>query len=441
MVTEIVSEFISTRSLLRKDAPVIVALSGGADSVALLAILTELGYDCVAAHCNFHLRGDESVRDMRHALSVADTLGVEISVRDFDVEGRRRETGESVEMACRSLRYEWFETLADRHGAQAIAVGHHREDRAETFFLNLMRGAGIHGLTAMRPRNGDVVRPLLCLSRPQIEDYLRERGLLWVDDSTNASCDYRRNVIRNKVFPALAQAFPNPADATAESMEHLDQALRIYQEAVDGILRSCRISEYEFDLAAVSARPYAATLLWEALSPYGFSYGQVRDILCAPEASGRSFIAKGGEYTAATHRGVLRISSKVKGSPREHGVTLARDIVSPIYIRVNRHPVEAFAPVADPGFAFFDDSFVISGTWTLRHPGRGDRIRVFGSGNSVLVSKILKDNGVPADKRSDIWLLCRDGEPMWIPGIRNAAGGAISPETRNYIELQYIHDI
>ena len=149
-----VADYIAAGGLLHKSAPVIVALSGGADSVALLAVLSRLGYDCRAAHCNFHLRGEESVRDMRHASYVSEKLGVDIYIRHSALPERMKETGESVEMACRSLRYAWFEELLDRDGAQATAVGHHREDRAETFMLNLLRGTGIAGLTSMRPRSG-----------------------------------------------------------------------------------------------------------------------------------------------------------------------------------------------------------------------------------------------------------------------------------------------
>lgn len=440
MVPEIVSEYIRRHSLLRKGAPVIVALSGGADSVALLSVLVELGYECVAAHCNFHLRGDESMRDMRHAVAVADVLEVEISVCDFDVDARRRDTDESVEMACRALRYDWFGKLADRNGAQAIAVGHHREDRAETFFLNLMRGAGIHGLTSMRARNGDVVRPLLCVTRAQIEDYLRARGLTWVDDSTNASCDYRRNALRNIVFPALTDHFGTPVDAVNESMEHLEQARMIYLDAVAAGLGRCRVSDNEYNLGLLCEEKCAATILLEALAPYGFTYGQVCDILREPAASGRTFIAKGGNYIAGTHRGILKISSKGDDVREDIELSMLRDIKTPVHLRIDRKPVEAFAPVDDASYAFFDAGYVSGGRWSLRHPSRGDRMRVFGSGASVLISKLLKDAEVPAAERGRVWLLCRDGAPVWVPGIRNGNAGTVSPATTEYIELQYISD-
>ncbi|MDE6854695.1 MAG: tRNA lysidine(34) synthetase TilS, partial [Muribaculaceae bacterium] len=183
---------MAEHGLLHRHAPVLVALSGGADSVALLAVLLRLGYDCRAAHCNFHLRGEESRRDMLHCRDICRKLDADLYVRDFDVAARRRDyPGESVEMACRELRYAWFADLLDRDCAQAVAVGHHREDRAETFMLNLMRGAGIAGLTSMRPRSGNVVRPLLPFTRAEIEDYLAWRGLECFTDS-RASSDVRR---------------------------------------------------------------------------------------------------------------------------------------------------------------------------------------------------------------------------------------------------------
>ena len=138
---------LSCKLHLRRDVPIVVALSGGADSVALLSALVSEGYNCVAAHCNFHLRGEESLRDMRFAEEITAKLGVDLYVKDFNVAAAMAETGESVEMACRRLRYDWFDELLTTLRAADVAVGHHREDNVETFFLNLARGTGIAGLT------------------------------------------------------------------------------------------------------------------------------------------------------------------------------------------------------------------------------------------------------------------------------------------------------
>ncbi|MDE6498076.1 MAG: tRNA lysidine(34) synthetase TilS, partial [Muribaculaceae bacterium] len=194
----IVRRTLRERLRLRADLPVVVAVSGGADSVALLSIMCEEGYQCVAAHCNFHLRGEESTRDMRFVEQLTEKLGVDLYIKDFNVQAAMAVTGESVEMACRRLRYEWFEELLTLLRADDVAVGHHREDNVETFFLNLARGTGIAGLTGMSYRRDYVVRPLLDCSRMEIEEYLRERGLGYVNGSANAEDHYRRNKISNR---------------------------------------------------------------------------------------------------------------------------------------------------------------------------------------------------------------------------------------------------
>ena len=168
--------YIEKHRLLRDDgSPILVGLSGGADSVALLSVLVRLGYPCIAAHCNFHLRGEESMRDEAFARQFAEKLSIPFLKIDFDTRKYASEHHISIEMAARDLRYAWFEEQRKREGAQAIAVAHHRDDSVETVVMNLVRGSGLRGLTGIRPKNGYVVRPLLCVSREEIEAWLSSR--------------------------------------------------------------------------------------------------------------------------------------------------------------------------------------------------------------------------------------------------------------------------
>ena len=305
MLSSIVKDTISRHGLLRREGRVVVALSGGADSVALLAVLCELGYDCAAAHCNFHLRGDESTRDMRHAEAVARELDVDLYVKDFDVAARQAATGESVEMACRELRYRWFYELLDREYAQCIAVGHHREDQAETFFLNLMRGSGVTGLAGMRYRNGYVVRPLLDASRADIEAYLKGRGLGWVDDSTNAECDYARNRVRNRLLPLVEELFPGGTDGVLRSMAILRENADFHAEAMRRTVAPYINARGDIDLTALAAEPHAAAILYEHLRGEGFSRRQTDDMLAAAERHGGTFAASADHVRGVDH-GMLR---------------------------------------------------------------------------------------------------------------------------------------
>ena len=182
---EKVAVYISENRLFDIGSRVLVTVSGGADSVALLCLLNGLGYDCVAAHCNFHLRGEESMRDERFVRALCGKLGVECVVRDFDVPAYMAEHKVSMEMACRELRYGWFEEVRESSGCAVIAVAHHSDDSVETFFLNMLRGCGIAGLAGIKPVNGRIVRPFLCVSRADIEEYLQEIRQDYIVDSTN----------------------------------------------------------------------------------------------------------------------------------------------------------------------------------------------------------------------------------------------------------------
>ena len=204
-----VEKYIAKHNLLTKEKSVLVALSGGADSVALLVALLKLEYRIEAVHCNFHLRGEESNRDETFVRELCQRRGVKLHVIEFDTTQYAKEKGISIEMAARELRYDAFEKLRKETGAGAIAVAHHMDDSAETILLNLVRGTGIKGLHGIQPKNGYIVRPLLCVGREEIIDYLKWRNEQFVTDSTNLTSDYTRNKIRLEIIPKLAEINPS----------------------------------------------------------------------------------------------------------------------------------------------------------------------------------------------------------------------------------------
>lgn len=440
-----VRAYIAERGLLHRKAPVIVALSGGADSVALLAILLRLGYDCRAAHCNFHLRGEESMRDMRHCQAICDALDTDLYVRDFDVDERRRlHPGESIEMAARELRYAWFADLLDREGAQAVAVGHHREDRAETFMLNLMRGAGIAGLSSMNARSGNVVRPLLTLSRQDIVDYLGAVGLKYITDSSNASDAHRRNRLRNNILPQLQDAFPGALDAMLASIGHLESARAIFNEAI-AAKRAKYIKDNSIDIALLKAdEAEAATVLFEFLRPKRFTYTQICDMLAAADGSGTHYRSTDGTVVAELTRGTLELvdaRSMHLDAEDVYTVNPRHDITEPLHIAVSHHNVTEFAPEGmGADVAYFDVCALDGGaTWELRHWRRGDRMVPYGSRKSKLISDIFAGAHLSASQKRAAWILTRNDEIVWLPGLRCSAAFAIGPGTKQYLRLSLIH--
>jgi tRNA(Ile)-lysidine synthase len=434
-----VKSAIRKHKLLNRELKLIVAVSGGADSVALLACLVELGYDCIAAHCNFHLRGQESMRDMRFVSDLAKRLGVDLHIRDFDVEARMKSTGESVEMACRNLRYDWFNDLLEKNHAQAIVVGHHQEDNVETFFLNLFRGTGIAGLTGMKYRNGLVVRPMLGCTRQMIESYLADNDLTFIIDSTNAQNDYKRNRIRNLLMPILEEVSPGAVNAVIRTMAYLQDNRNVYDQTIaDARERYYDRTTGHLALAELIANEqFANVILYEIIKDFGFNMSQADDIVASAASSGLQFAAGHG-IVAELDRGVLKISSSLVNTKTDEAVTvdMSNDILSPINIRISRHPVADFSPVRDEAVAYLDTKALEGNPrWALRRWHRGDRIKPYGMAGSKLVSDIFADAKYSAEQKRNAWLLTRDDEVIWIVGLRASRTFAVTKTTNEYIEL------
>ena len=293
-----VARFLEHERLLTAKCRVIAAVSGGADSVCLLRVLKQIGYDCIAAHCNFALRGEESDRDEDFVRKLCQDLDVELHCIRFDTRSYAATHKLSIEMAARELRYRWFEQLRIQCRAEAIAVAHHRDDAIETCLLNLLRGTGIQGLTGIPARNGAVVRPLLAVDRREICDWLQSIGQSYVTDSTNLENDYTRNKIRNRLLPLLEEINPQVRQTLFTDMENFAAAAHIYHQAIDAA-KAGAVEEGEgcrwIDLEAVKAFAEPKTLLFALLQPYGFHPAEIGKILAG--TTGNCHRGRNGELT------------------------------------------------------------------------------------------------------------------------------------------------
>ncbi len=427
-----VASYIRRHNLLpsRGSAPVVVALSGGADSVALLDALCALGYSCIAAHCNYHLRGDESDRDEAHARSIARQLGVDIEVKHFDVaEYRAAHLGQSIEMACRDLRYQWFEDLRKHYGAEAIAVAHHRADQVETFMLNSLRGTGIRGLGAMRPKRDNIIRPLLDMPREAIEEYLRYRNLEFVTDSTNLESHFKRNKLRNLVLPILSEQFPDAQRAIAATASYAAEASDLIDEFVDRI-RTEISTDRGLDIRMLLSKypRRAAFILFEMLKDQGIDRSVSDSIVKAANSSGQLF----GKGLVLDH-GIL---AQRKGDDAIK--TIISESLSDIpQLIVERLDRRHFDPKADPTALYLSEA-ALSGApvWTLRAWERGDRISPFGMRGSKLVSDIFSDLHLSVAEKTRIPILLRDDTVIWVAGIRASRHFAVTPSDRFFIKVR-----
>ncbi|MDE5665919.1 MAG: tRNA lysidine(34) synthetase TilS [Duncaniella sp.] len=421
---------------------IIVGLSGGADSVALLSVMLELGYECVATHCNFHLRGNESMRDENFCRELCRELSVELLTVDFDVSERCRHTGESVEMACRELRYDWWNGLINKGIGNLIAVGHHREDNVETFFLNLLRGSGLVGLKGMQPRSLNIIRPLLDTTKAEIISYLESRGLKYVTDSTNSSNEFKRNRLRNIVLPEFEQAFPGAMDAIATSISYLYDNYKLYSDYKAELQKKYVSADGTVNInEIVASEKNARMVLFEILSNAGVNMTQVDNILAsingqgACNVSGKLFHAQSVSYLL--NRGLLIPVDNLENESCE-----SVDIFKhPFQIEKFTH--DAFERLrATKSFrrdAVYLDGRVLDGNpvFELRSWRKGDRFTPFGMKGSKLVSDLLSDAKLSLADKRNVRILTRNGDILWVVGLRAANLYTVGKNTSEIICLTY----
>ena len=436
-----VQTFIEAEKLFCTNDCLLVALSGGADSVALLHVLCALGYYCVAAHCNFHLRGEESNRDEAFCRALCEQLNIHLHVTHFDTMEYAKEKGVSIEMAARELRYAWFETLCQEEGYTCVAVAHHRDDNVETLLLNLVRGTGIAGLRGMKPINGLVVRPLLNVTRQDILSYLNIIGQSFVTDSTNLQDEYVRNKIRLQIIPLLEKINPQVSEKISDSIRHLREVESIYDKAMrEAILRvvdeACKVVHIPSLLAEVEPR----AVLFEILRSYGFVSAQVDDIFRSLTAeSGRSFINKG--WKVLKDRDCLlirpnRVEEKAEISiahaPAE--VTLGNGTTWVM----NSFPLAPDYHIPrTPDVATFDAGKV-EFPLTIRPWRKGDKFAPFGmNGRKKLVSDLLTDLKLSLfEKETQQVVTDAHGHILWVIGLRTDERARVTDNTMDVLEMK-----
>ena len=426
-----VTGFIAKHQLLSHDGLHVVALSGGADSVALLRIMCDLGYRVEAAHCNFRLRGEESNRDEQFVKNLCKNLGVPLHLIHFETAEYAAIHQVSIEMAARELRYGYFRQLREDIGAETVCVAHHRDDAVETFMMNLLRGAGIHGLTGIRPRNGHIVRPLLCVSRHDIIQYLDSIGQDYVTDSTNLVDDVLRNKIRLRLIPLLEQLSPRASDNIARSATYLSEAEKVYNASVK--THKGDSSFCEMSISSLRDFPSPLCLLHEWLSPLGFNRSQIDQLLDSLDGG------SGREFTTPSHTLIIdrdRIVVEPISAPMRSLL-----IPEPGNYRVDgQHllKVESSSDiiVSKTNDCATLDSVNIQFPLTLRPVREGDTFCPFGMTGHRLVSDFLTDRKLSVfEKRRQLVVTDATDTILWLVGLRTDNRFRVSDRTTSILSL------
>ena len=412
-----------------------VGLSGGPDSVALLHILHTLGYHCTALHCNFHLRGDESDRDEQFCRMLCTRLGVPLLLRQFDTHAYMATHHLSLEMAARELRYQWWHDVLEAQGdGMRIAIGHHQDDSIETLLMNLMRGTGINGMTGIVAHNerSRVVRPLLCLSRADILQYLADNDLTYVTDSTNSDNDTLRNQIRNELLPLMQQLVPQVRHGIIQTMQHL---------ADSAAFASLYLQQH----ADLTVRREAYGLVWHELDTE-----RARQVF-GPRLDTYLHEWERQYCDAATQR-VVTDGRLIYTCPRDtalfdrHRPQLSVEEVdeAPSHVTcsaVTDTGVVTRSAVTDAGGVTRSEVFdadTVRLPLTLRRWQDGDRMAPLGMhGHTKLLSDIFTNaHYTPMQKRTT-WLVCdATGTILWLIGLRMSDVCKVTPQTTRHLRVK-----
>ena len=484
--------FASVHELFVYGGKYIVALSGGADSVSLLFVLKhlehELGIDVEAAHCNFHLRGAESVRDEEFCKQLCGRLDVPLHLIHFDTQAYADLHRVSIEMAARDLRYGYFENLRRDIEAQDICVAHHRDDSVETILLNLVRGTGLRGLRGIQPRNGNIIRPLLSLSREDIVQYLDALGESYVTDSTNLHNDVKRNKIRLDVMPLLRELNPSVSQSIFESSLRVTEALKIFDEAIQRSIadvttppRGCTCPKctnqpvrkctnqpvrkctnqpllvqqrllhplrctlqanhpLTISIDRLKQQPSPEYTLHEILSSRGFTSAQIEQIYGSLDTCSAGKIIASDSHELAFDRGSLLVQ------PRTNVADAARSMLIPetgTYVFSDSLKIKLAAE--DCGDDYVPsraadcvclDASDIKFPLTLRHIEQGDRFVPFGMNGMKLVSDYLTDRKKNVfEKRAQLVVTDAQQRIVWLVGERTDNRFRISKETSKALRL------
>ena len=407
MIKDKVVKYIQQHKMLQTNDTLLVGLSGGADSVALLLLLKDLGYSCIAAHCNFQLRGEESNRDEAFVTSLCKRLHIPLYKTFFDTNTYAQTHKISIEMACRELRYTWFDQLIKKGIANKLAIAHHRDDNIETLLLNLIRGTGIKGLTGIQPINQYLIRPLLNISRAEIEAYLKSKKESFVTDSTNLQDDFARNKIRLNILPQMEQINEACQTNINRTLTYLNEAHLIYQKAIkESIKRVYANGTIQAKLLAKETSPQ--TVLFEICHPLGFNSAQVEAIFTALYETTESRLFTSKTHTIRKTRDYLHVESN-SNSTKTTPPTL---IFEKVEVNAN------FKIPKDPTIACFDADLINKDLLNLRTWIHGDSFVPFGMTGSKKLSDFYTDEKYSMHEKDNQWLLTHNKDIIWIIGKR-----------------------
>lgn len=436
--------FIAEKKLFNYRDKLLIAVSGGIDSVVLCELCFQSGFDFAIAHCNFKLRGDESDGDESFVKQLATHYGVECFTAHFNTDAFAKQHQLSVQEAARKLRYDWFADLMNVSGKPSfdyLLTAHHANDNIETILMNFFKGTGISGLAGIRAKDSNlgnhIIRPLLFAEKNQLLEFAQQQNLNWREDASNASNKYTRNFFRNEIIPSLQQYFPQVQQNLINNIHRFEEVNDLYNIALQQWSKKLLIktgSDFRIPVLALEKSPAKNTLLFELLKPFDFTPQQIPDIINLCKALSGKFV------TSSTHR-IIRNRKWLIIVPIEHHDTTTIVIDSTDDALIFDHntlaikkDLEDFQIQNDPSIAIID-SREITFPLLLRKWKPGDYFYPLGMEKKKKLSRFFIDQKLSIAEKEKIWVIESANKIVWVVGIRIDNRFRVRPSTTKAIQL------
>ncbi len=442
MLVDKFRKYITEHALVNPDDRILLTVSGGVDSMVMMDLFVNAGYNVGVAHCNFQLRGAESDEDEVLVSQRAAYYGLPFYNRKFDTKGEMEASGESVQMAARRLRYAWFDALSEEHGYDAVAIAHHADDSIETFFINLMRGTGLKGLTGIHKVNGKIIRPLLFASRREILDYAAAGGIPYREDSSNRSTKYMRNKIRLGIVPLLRDINPNFTELMGANISRLTDAQLFIDRCIENILNES-VTDLDgltvIDPAKIDPRMPLNYVIYEIMnSGFGFKGDVVDRLVDALQrgATGKRFYSR--DYSAVIDRGRIIVGPVTDGDDCESQLAAESHKIycgnSVLY--VEHTDIDRVESLRQPQDAALLDEDKLQWPLTVRRWRPGDWFVPFGMNGRKLVSDFLIDEKVSVPEKKRQFVLLSGDDIVWVIGRRIDDRYRVGDTTENILRIK-----
>jgi len=433
--------YIKSNNLFQSTEKVLLAVSGGIDSIAMLHLFHRAGFQTAIAHCNFKLRGDDSDADEKFVSQLAKNYNIPFYVMHFNTEEYADLQKLSIEMAARELRYNWFENLRQLHGFHYIASAHNANDAIETFFINLLRGTGIQGLTGIRNKNGYIIRPLLFAFRNEIEEYCSINKLTFRQDITNDTDKYLRNKIRHALMPLLNELNPEFNPIMQANLIRISDAEKVYIHYINSEIK--RILENKEDgtsyisIGKIKESFVPQLLLYEVLKNFGFSSKTTNEVFENLDGETGSTYYSDEKRLIKDRNHLIVTSLEPQGESKFYINEEVNEIPAPIHLKIQTFPAENFSITSEKNIAVIDKE-KINFPLLVRRWQKGDFFHPLGMEGIKKVSDFFVDNKLSLAEKENTWIVTSAGEIVWIAGMRLDDRFKITEKTKDILSIKWI---